>query len=105
MSGVVERRTLASKDRAASGRDDQHQTRSILAPGAPLSTDCPVSETGDIMDGAESEGLILHVETTPKVNFACHQSAFPVVRALSVENRGPDTAKNTLLKTAAQNPR
>lgn len=51
------------------------------------------------------EGMVaIHWEIAAKLNFACHQSAFPVLRDLRIENLDEDSQLQDLLVTLSSNP-
>lgn len=46
----------------------------------------------------------VHCETAPKLNLACHQSAFPYLRELSIENGSSTDALEDVVVTLSSNP-
>lgn len=46
----------------------------------------------------------VHCETAPKLNFACHQSAFPYLRELSIQNDSSTEALEDVVVTLSSNP-
>ncbi|MXY57154.1 MAG: DUF3320 domain-containing protein [Gammaproteobacteria bacterium] len=46
----------------------------------------------------------LHCETAPKLNFACHQSAFPYLRELRIQNDSSSEALADVVVTLSSNP-
>ena len=46
----------------------------------------------------------VHCETAPKLNFACHQSAFPYLRELRIETDSSTEALNDVVVTLSSNP-
>jgi len=49
-------------------------------------------------------GAQIHVEMAPKLNFACHQSAFPLLRELRVENADSETPLDNVTVTLNADP-
>ena len=46
----------------------------------------------------------VHCETAPKLNFACHQSSFPYLRELSIQNESSTEALEDVVVTLSSNP-
>ena len=46
----------------------------------------------------------VHCETAPKLNFACHQSAFPYLRELRIQNDSSTEALEDVVVTLSSNP-
>lgn len=46
----------------------------------------------------------VHCETAPKLNFACHQSAFPYLRELRIQNDSSTEALADVVVTLSSNP-
>ena len=46
----------------------------------------------------------IHSETAPKLNFACHQSAFAFLRELRIENDDSEEYIDDVLVTMSSNP-
>nr|WP_256364713.1 DUF4011 domain-containing protein [Chloroherpeton thalassium] len=52
----------------------------------------------------DSAGIRIHSETAKKLNFACHQNAFALLRDLRIENNDPEKKFDNLLVTLSSNP-
>lgn len=48
--------------------------------------------------------VTIHSETSAKLNFACHQSAFAFLRDLRIENNDPEAQLDNVLVTLSSNP-
>ncbi|MBT5267599.1 MAG: DUF4011 domain-containing protein, partial [Rhodospirillaceae bacterium] len=48
--------------------------------------------------------ISIHADIAPKLNFACHQASFPLLRALSVENLNEDKRVEDLTVTLSSDP-
>jgi len=57
------------------------------------------------MNQETTEAIVaIHCEIVDKINFACHQSAFAILRALAVENRDPHRPLEDLRLTLTSDP-
>ncbi|SMF76552.1 Protein of unknown function [Tistlia consotensis] len=59
---------------------------------------------GEITTEAETCKIRVHWQIAAKLNFACHQSAFPVLRDLRIENLDPEERLEDLLVTISADP-
>ena len=56
------------------------------------------------MNGVKDRTVALHCEIAAKLNFACHQSAYPVLRDLRIENLDEETRLDNVLVTLSADP-
>jgi hypothetical protein len=56
------------------------------------------------MEAENASLVVIQSEISAKLNFACHQSAFPFLRDLKIENRDNETRLENVLVTLSSNP-
>lgn len=55
-------------------------------------------------DLKEEQELVIHLETAAKINFACHQNSYPILRELRIENVSPESRHQNLQVSLISNP-
>ena len=55
-------------------------------------------------DVIETNWVVIHSEIAPKLNFACHQSAFALVRDLTIKNQDTEERLDDVLVTLTSDP-
>ena len=56
------------------------------------------------MDNVKDRSIAIHWEIAAKLNFACHQSAYPVLRDLRIENLDEENRLDNVLVTLSADP-